>query len=123
MMMRHVTMDVYEIRPRKDHRGVDLISDVLPFDRLWYGGPNAVANAIGYAMHSSRSHDAVIRVYVRLSSQTILSACGPNAQLIKGARTREMSLRPSSDRHEQMAEISTLVCQFVGITHRTLLVR
>jgi len=22
---------VYEVRPRKDHRGVDLISDVLPF--------------------------------------------------------------------------------------------
>ena len=48
---------------RKDHRGVDLISDVLPFGRLWYGEPNAVANAIGYAMHRSRSHDAVIRVY------------------------------------------------------------
>ena len=25
--------------------------------------PNAVANAIGYAMHFSRSHQAVIRVY------------------------------------------------------------
>jgi hypothetical protein len=25
---------VYEARPRKDHRGVDLISDVLPFGRL-----------------------------------------------------------------------------------------
>jgi len=33
---------VYEVRPRKDHRGVDLISDVLPF---------------------GRSRDAVIRVY------------------------------------------------------------
>jgi hypothetical protein len=54
---------VYEIRPRKDKRGVDLISDVLPFGRLWYGDPNAVANAIGYAEHFSRSHDAVIRVY------------------------------------------------------------
>jgi hypothetical protein len=32
----------------------------LPFGRLWYDGPD---NAIGYAMHSSRSHDAVIRVY------------------------------------------------------------
>jgi hypothetical protein len=29
----------------KDHRGVDLISDALPFGRLWYGEPNAVANA------------------------------------------------------------------------------
>jgi hypothetical protein len=53
------TADVYE--PRKDHRGVDLISDVLPFGRLWYGEPNAVSNAIGYAKHRSRSHDAVIR--------------------------------------------------------------
>ena len=25
-------MHVYEVRPRKDHRGVDLISDVLPFN-------------------------------------------------------------------------------------------
>jgi len=54
---------VYEIRPRQDHRGVDLISDALPFGRLWYAQPNAITNAIGYAMHRSRSHDAVIRVY------------------------------------------------------------
>ena len=27
-------MHVYEVRPRKDHRGVDLISDALPFGRL-----------------------------------------------------------------------------------------
>ena len=33
----------YEIRPRKDKRGVDLISDVLPFGRLWYGEPDAIA--------------------------------------------------------------------------------
>jgi hypothetical protein len=30
---------VYEVRPRKDHRGIDLISDALPFGRLWYGEP------------------------------------------------------------------------------------
>ncbi len=57
------TMHVYEVRPRKDKRGVDLISDALPFGRLWYGETNAVSNAIGYAIHRSRSHDAVIRVY------------------------------------------------------------
>ena len=56
-------MHVYEVRPRKDKRGVDLISDALPFGRLWYGDNNAVANAIGYAEFYSRSHDAVIRVY------------------------------------------------------------
>jgi len=56
-------MHVYEVRPRKDKRGVDLISDALPFGGLWYGGPNAISNAIGYALHRSRSHHAVIRVY------------------------------------------------------------
>jgi len=39
---------VYEVRPRKDKRGVDLVSDALPFGRLWYDQPD---NAIGYAMH------------------------------------------------------------------------
>jgi hypothetical protein len=56
-------MHTYEVRPRKDKRGIDLISDALPFGRLWYGEPNAVSNAIGYAEHYSRSHDAVIHVY------------------------------------------------------------
>ena len=54
---------VYEVRPRKDHRGVNLISDALPFGALWYGEPDAIANAIGYAKFYSRSHDVVIRVY------------------------------------------------------------
>ncbi len=54
---------VYQVRSRKDKRGVDLISDALPFGRLWYCEPNAVSNAIGYASHYSRSHGAVIRVY------------------------------------------------------------
>jgi hypothetical protein len=49
---------LYEVRPRKDRRGVDLISDALPFGRLWYGEPNAISNAIGYAEHSSRSQTA-----------------------------------------------------------------
>jgi len=56
-------MHVYELRPRKDKRGVDLIFEVLPFGRLWYGAPNVTRNAISYATHHSRSHDAVIRVY------------------------------------------------------------
>jgi hypothetical protein len=47
-------MHVYEIRPRPDKRGLNLISAALPFGRLWYGEPNAVSNAIGYAMQSSR---------------------------------------------------------------------
>jgi hypothetical protein len=42
-------MHAYEVRPRKDKRGADLISDRLPFGRLWYGGPNAISNAIDNA--------------------------------------------------------------------------
>src|SRR5436309_643828 len=54
---------VYEVRARKDRRGVDLISDVLPFGRLWYGEPNAVSNAIEYAKFYSRSRGAMIPVF------------------------------------------------------------
>jgi hypothetical protein len=51
MPSRMTSQHVYEVRPRKDHRGIDLISGVLPYGRLWYGE------------FFSRSHDAVIRVY------------------------------------------------------------
>jgi hypothetical protein len=56
-------MHVYEVRPRKDHRGVNLISDALPFGALWYGEPNAISKAVNYARFYSRSHDAAIRVF------------------------------------------------------------
>jgi hypothetical protein len=51
------------VRPRRDRRGFDLISDALPFGRLSYGDPDAIGNAVGYAKFFSRTHDAVIRVY------------------------------------------------------------
>jgi len=51
---------IYEVRRRKDKRGFDLISDVLPFGGLWYAKPD---DAVSYAKFFSRSHDAVIRVY------------------------------------------------------------
>ena len=54
------SQQVYEVRRRKDKRGVDLISDALPFGGLWYLEAGA---AISYAKHRSCSHDAVIRVY------------------------------------------------------------
>jgi hypothetical protein len=31
--------DVYEIRPRKDRDGFDLISDRLRYGPIWYAGP------------------------------------------------------------------------------------
>ena len=53
-------MHVYEVRPRTDHSGVDLICDVMPFGRLWYVTAD---DAVEYAEFFSRSHDTVIRVY------------------------------------------------------------
>jgi hypothetical protein len=54
---------VYEVRPHRDKRGFDLISDALPFGGPWYAGPDAISNAVGYAQFYSRSHDAMIRLY------------------------------------------------------------
>jgi hypothetical protein len=48
-----------------------LISDALPFGRLWYAEPNAISNAIGYAKHRSRSHHGVIRVFDETKPTTL----------------------------------------------------
>src|SRR5262249_20815453 len=63
--LQHSTtsVHVYEIRPRTDEHGFDLISDALPYSPLWYRGLNAIRDAIGHAKFYSRSHDAVINVY------------------------------------------------------------
>ncbi len=37
------SVHAYEVRPRKDHRGVDLISNALAVGQLWYDGPNAAS--------------------------------------------------------------------------------
>ena len=52
----------YEIRPRKDRRGVNLISENLPYGALWYGEPNAVENAASYAKFNAGSEPAVISI-------------------------------------------------------------
>jgi hypothetical protein len=54
--------DVYEIRPRADKHGVDLVSDALPYSPMWYRGSKAITDAIDHAKFYSRSHGAVIRV-------------------------------------------------------------
>jgi hypothetical protein len=51
---------VYSIRPRADQRGVDLISEALPFGKLWYGDAEAAA---GYAEFYSRSKDIELRFF------------------------------------------------------------
>jgi hypothetical protein len=63
-----ISSHVYEIRPRADKHGIDLISDVLPYSPLWYAGPTAINSAISFAKFNSGSHDAVIRVYDEASN-------------------------------------------------------
>ncbi len=54
---------VYEIRPREDRRGFDLIGDCLPLGVLWFEGPEAISEAVKYARFFSRSQPAVIRLF------------------------------------------------------------
>jgi hypothetical protein len=56
--------DFYEVRPRKDREGFDLVSDLFRYGPIWYAGPDAVRNAIAYAKYRShfRSQRAIIRV-------------------------------------------------------------
>ena len=56
--------DFYEIRPRKDEEGFDLISGRLRHGPIWYAGPDAVRNAVAYAKYCSwsLSRRAIIRV-------------------------------------------------------------
>jgi hypothetical protein len=52
----------YEIRPRKDRRGIDLISERLPLGVLWFEGADAIEDAVNYAKRFSYPHAAIIRV-------------------------------------------------------------
>jgi hypothetical protein len=58
-----IRTDVYEIRPRADKHGVDLVGDALPYSPIWYRGPEAIRDAIDHAKFYTRSHDVLIRVY------------------------------------------------------------
>jgi hypothetical protein len=62
-MCGNPAQDVYEIRPRKDRNGFDLVSDRLRRGPIWYAGPDAVRSAVAYAKYRSRSHRAIIRVF------------------------------------------------------------
>ena len=56
--------DLYEVRPRKDREGIELVSELFRYGPIWYAGPDAVRNAIAYAKYRShfRSQRAIIRV-------------------------------------------------------------
>ena len=62
--MLNADHDHYEVRPRKDRDGFDLISKLFRYGPIWYAGPDAVRNAVAYAKYRSlsRSHRAKIHV-------------------------------------------------------------
>ena len=60
----------YEVRPRKDHRGVNLISDALPFGRLWHTEPGAISNATRYAKTAGRPDCAADEVKLAYAKTT-----------------------------------------------------
>ena len=91
--MMTTSQRVYEVRPRKDHRGVDLISDALPFGRLWYSAPNAVINAIGYAKHRSRSYGVVIR-FTTQPVENIVESAYPHQCQMNRKHLKSMFLTP-----------------------------
>ena len=64
-MSATAAQDVYEIRPREERDGFDLIGDRLQDGPIWYAGPDAVLRAAAYAKYRShsRSHRAIIRVF------------------------------------------------------------
>ena len=64
-MSATLAQDVYEIHPREERDGFDLIGDWLQDGPIWYAGPDAVRRAVAYAKYRSRSrsHRAIIRVF------------------------------------------------------------
>jgi hypothetical protein len=59
-----VAHDLYEVRPRRDRDGFDLVSELFRYGPIWYAGPDAIQKAIAYAKYRShfRSQRAIIRV-------------------------------------------------------------
>jgi hypothetical protein len=54
---------IYEIRPRKDWHGFDLVGHRVPLGELRFEGPDAIVDAVNYAKFYSRSHPGIIRVF------------------------------------------------------------
>jgi hypothetical protein len=62
--------DFYEIRPRQNNDGFDLVSDELRHGPIWYAGPDATRNAAAYAKYHSWLHSR--RAIIRVSDSAIL---------------------------------------------------
>jgi hypothetical protein len=81
-------MHVDEVRRRKDHRGVDLISDVLQFGRL-------LVRRAKRSQQRNRAHGILTISMIQLVSQVLppssenaCSQCGLVARFVHKKRTR-----------------------------------
>ncbi len=79
---------------RHSSRYLPLISDALPFGRLWYGESNAASNAVDYAKHRSRSHAGVIRVYEMQPVENIVESVYPLQCQMNLKHLKSMFLTP-----------------------------
>lgn len=62
--------DFYEIRPRENDDGFELVSDQLRDGPIWYAGPDATRNATAYAKYHSWLHSR--RAIIRVSDSAVL---------------------------------------------------
>ena len=88
-----------EERITQDKRGVgDLISEALPFGRLWYKGTKAIGQAIGYAKFWSRSHDAIFNKSQRVVRNPFFPSQAPSHPIYPSPSPRphtRQQFRPS----------------------------
>jgi hypothetical protein len=82
---------VYEIRPRKDRRGIDLIGEWLPLGVLWFEGPDAIKDAVNYAR--SFSHLAIIRLLDE--SGTLAETLESSDHFLRAVNISARPFRPS----------------------------
>src|SRR5215475_3657326 len=72
-------IDTYEVRPREDHHGVDLISDMLPFHRLLYLD---VREAVDYAKTFTERQGVVTLLLQRLEKTDEVSPEGGLGRIV-----------------------------------------
>ena len=89
-----ISIRFYEIRLRKDHRGVDLISDALPFGRLWY-------NQLGKAQ---------MKTILMLIVGLMLAGCGSMENHVRNNSVASTSQPPLPDPGDTIAVDTICAC-------------
>jgi hypothetical protein len=87
---------VYEVRRRKDHRGVDLISDALPFGRLWRTRQNRFWIAGWQTIRPQSAKKAQMKTILILIVGLMLAGCGSTGNHVRN--------RDAVDRNRYLVE-------------------